>query len=171
MSTQQMSRGAVAAATAATLGAAFWVGSHSGQQASAAPLVSYPIATNPGSSSLPASTPGITVTGTSEVAGRPDTLRLDLSVQTRGDTVAKALESANAITARVQSSLTGNGVAGKDIQTSQLQVQPEYSYPTNDSPVVKGYTVSEGVSATLRNLGKAGNAISAAVTAGGNAVQ
>lgn len=166
-----MSRGAVAATTAVLLGAAFWVGSHSGREASAAPLVSYPIATSPGTPSLPASTPGITVTGTSEVAGKPDTLRLDLSVQTRGDTVSKALESANAITARVQSSLRKNGVAGKDIQTSNLQVQPEYSYPTNGSPVVKGYTVSEGVTAILRNLGKSGSAISAAVSSGGNAVQ
>src|SRR6476659_9103520 len=171
MSTQQMSRGAVAAATAVLLGAAFWVGSHSGREASAAPLVSYPITTSRGPLSAPSSTPGITVTGTSEVAGKPDTLRLDLSVQTRGDTVAKALASANSITARVQSSLTRNGVAAKDIQTSNLQVQPEYSYPTNDTPTIKGYTVSEGVTATLRNLGKAGNAISAAVNAGGNAVQ
>jgi uncharacterized protein YggE len=170
MSTQPMSRGAVAAATAVLLGAAFWVGSHSGREASAAPLVSFPTATNPGSAGG-VSSPGITVTGTAEVAGKPDTLRLDLSVQTRGDTVAKALESANTITARVQSSLTKNGVAGKDLQTSNLQVQPEYSYPTNGSPVVKGYTVSEGVTATLRNLGKSGNAITAAVTAGGNAVQ
>ena len=67
MSTQQMSRGAVAAATAAMLGAAFWVGSHSGREASAAPLVSYPIATNPGTPGYPASPSGITVTGTSEV--------------------------------------------------------------------------------------------------------
>jgi uncharacterized protein YggE len=171
MTTQMLSGGAVAPATAVLLGAAFWVGSHSGREASAAPLVSYPITTNPGSTGVPATSPGITVTGTSEVAGKPDTLRLDLSVQTRGDTVAKALDSANSITARVQSSLTRNGVAGKDIQTSDLQVQPEYSYPTNDSPVVKGYTVTEGVTATLRNLGKSGNAISAAVSAGGNAVQ
>lgn len=166
-----MSRGAVAAATAVLLGAAFWVGSHSGREASAAPLVTFPTATTPGTTGLPASSPGITVTGTAEVAGKPDTLRLDLSVQTRGDTVAKALESANAITARVQSSLTRNGVAGKDIQTSNLQVQPEYSYPTNGSPVVKGYTVSEGLTAVLRDLGKSGNAITAAVNAGGNAVQ
>jgi uncharacterized protein YggE len=171
MSTQQMSRGAVAAATAALLGAAFWVGSHSGREASAAPLVTFPTATTPGPPGTPVGSPGITVTGTAEVAGKPDTLRLDLSVQTRGDTVAKALESANSITARVQSSLTRNGVAGKDIQTSNLQVQPEYSYPTNAGPVVKGYTVSEGVTATLRNLGKSGNAITAAVNAGGNAVQ
>ena len=170
MSTQQMSRGAVAAATAALLGAAFWVGSHSGREASAAPLVSFPTATTPGTG-VPVSTPGITVTGTAEVAGKPDTLRLDLSVQTKGDTVAKALDSANKLTARVQSSLTKNGVAAKDIQTSNLQVQPEYSYTNNSTPVIKGYTVSEGVSATLRNLGKAGGAITAAVAAGGNAVQ
>jgi uncharacterized protein YggE len=170
-----MSRGAVAAATAVLLGAAFWVGSHSVREASAAPLVSYPITTGPGTPSAPTSTPGgtpgITVTGTAEVAGRPDTLRLDLSVQTRADTVAKALESANTITARVQSSLTKHGVAGKDVQTSNLQVQPEYSYANNSSPEIKGYTVSEGVTAVLRDLGRSGSAISAAVSAGGNAVQ
>jgi uncharacterized protein YggE len=171
MSTQPMSRGAVALATAALLGGAVWVGSHSGREASAAPLVTIPSPTNPGTSGIPVSSPGITVTGTAEVAGKPDTLRLDLSVQTHGATVGKALDAANSLTSRVQSSLTKNGVAAKDIQTSNLQVQPEYSYPTNASPVIKGYTVSEGVTATLRNLGKAGNAISAAVNAGGNAVQ
>ena len=171
MSTQQMSRGAVAAATAALLGAAFWVGSHSGRDAAAAPLVTVPTATTPGTPGIPASSPGITVTGTAEVAGKPDTLRLSLSVQTRGETVAKALDSANTLTARVQSSLTRNGVAAKDIQTSNLQVQPEYSYPTSGSPVIKGYTVTEGVTATLRNLGRSGAAVSAAVAAGGNSVQ
>ena len=163
-----MSRGAVAVATAVLLGAAFWVGSHSGREASAAPLVTFPTPATPG---LPASSPGITVTGTAQVAGKPDTLRLDLSVQTRGATVSKALDAANSLTARVQSSLTKNGVAAKDIRTSNLQVQPEYSYPTNGTPVIKGYTVNEGVTATLRSLGRAGNAISAAVDAGGNAVQ
>ena len=171
MSTQPMSRGAVAVATAVLLGGAFWVGSHSGREASAAPLVTFPSPTSPGTAGIPSSSPGITVTGTAQVAGKPDTLRLDLSVQTRGGTVGKALDAANSLTARVQSSLTKNGVAAKDIQTSNLQVQPEYSYPTNGTPVIKGYTVSEGVTATLRNLGKAGNAITAAVNAGGNAVQ
>ena len=166
-----MSRGAVALVTAALLGGAFWVGSHSGREASAAPLVTFPSPTNPGTPGIPASSPGITVTGTAQVAGKPDTLRLDLSVQTRGATVAKALESANSLTSRVQASLTKNGVSAKDIQTSNLQVQPEYSYPSGGTPVIKGYTVSEGVTAALRNLGKAGNAITAAVNAGGNAVQ
>ena len=166
-----MSRGAVAVATAVLLGGAFWVGSHSSREASAAPLVTFPSPTTPGSTGVVASSPGITVTGTAQVAGKPDTLQLNLSVQTRGDSVGKALESANSITSRVQSSLTKNGVTAKDIQTSNLQVQPEYSYSTSGTPTIKGYTVSEGVTATLRNLGKAGNAITAAVSAGGNAVQ
>ncbi len=85
--------------------------------------------------------------------------------------MAKALDAANSLTGRVQSSLTKHGVAAKDIQTSNLQVQPDYAYPQNGTPTIKGYTVSEGVTATLRDLGKAGAAISAATTAGGNAVQ
>ncbi|NYG06573.1 hypothetical protein BJ986_001060 [Phycicoccus badiiscoriae] len=170
MTSQPMSRGAVAVATAVLLGGAFWVGSHSGREASAATLVTYPSPTTPGTAAT-GSSPGITVTGTARVAGKPDTLRLDLSVQTRGATVGKALDAANALTGRVQSSLSRSGTAAKDIQTSNLQVQPDYSYPTNGTPVIKGYVVSEGVTATLRSLGSAGNAITAAINAGGNAVQ
>ena len=83
-------------------------------------------------------------------------------MKSRGATVGKALEAANSLTSRVQSSLTKNGVAAKDIQTSNLQVQPEYSYPSNGTPVLQGYTFSEGITARLRDRGKAGSAISEA---------
>jgi uncharacterized protein YggE len=171
MDTQPISRGTAAVAAAAVLGAAFYAGSLSGRPARAATLVTSTTSPSTTSSSTSPPAPGITVNGTAQVAGRPDTLRLDLSVSVTAGSVGEALGRANTATAKVQAALRRQGVAVKDLQTSTLQVHPEYTYPSNGQPVVNGYRVSEGVTATLRDLGKAGGAINAVVAAGGNAVQ
>ncbi|MEO6144521.1 MAG: SIMPL domain-containing protein [Dermatophilaceae bacterium] len=115
--------------------------------------------------------PGITVGGRADVAGTPDTLRLDLSVVATGSSVSQALASANRSADAVQKSLLANGVARKDLQTSGLNIAPDYDYSQSGAPRLKGYQVSESVSAKLRNLGRAGDAIGKAVSAGGNAVR
>ena len=115
--------------------------------------------------------PGITVGGSAKVAGTSDTLLLDLSVEANASSVSEALASANLSADAVQKSLLGNGVAKKDLQTSGLNVQPNYDYSTSGTPRITGYQVSESVSAKLRDLGRAGDAIGNAVSAGGNAVR
>ena len=115
--------------------------------------------------------PGITVSGQANVAGTPDTLRLDLSVVATASSVSEALASANRSADSVQKSLLANGVERKDLQTSGLSIQPEYDYLNGAAPRLKGYQVSESVSAKLRNLGRAGNAVGQAVSAGGNAMR
>ena len=105
------------------------------------------------------------------VAGTPDTLRLDLSVVATAPSVSAALASANRSAAAVQKSLLGNGVQKKDLQTSGLTIAPEYDYSHNKTPRLTGYQVSESVSAKLRNLSRAGDVIGKAVSAGGNAVR
>ena len=129
-----------------------------------------PSSTRP--STIPASgVPGITVGGRANVAGTPDTLRLDLSVVATASSVSEALAAANRSADAVQKSLLGNGVEKKDLQTSGLNVQPDYAYSSSGTPRLKGYRVSESVSAKLRNLSRAGDAIGKAVGAGGNAVR
>lgn len=115
--------------------------------------------------------PGITVGGRANVAGTPDTLRLDLSVVATAPSVSEALASANRSADAVQKSLLGNGIAKKDLHTSGLNIQPDYVYSKSGTPRLKGYEVSESVSAKLRDLGRAGDAIGKAVGAGGNAVR
>ena len=129
-----------------------------------------PSSTQP--STIPASgVPGITVGGRAKVAGTPDTLRLDLSVVATAASVSEALAAANRSADAVQKSLLGNGVEKRDLQTSGLNVQPDYDYSSSGTPRLKGYQVSESVSAKLRNLSNAGDAIGKAVGAGGNAVR
>ena len=112
---------------------------------------------------------GITVTGTGTVKGTPDTLRLDMGVEVTEPSVDVALDKANAVAQRVHDALRKAGVKAEDLQTTGLNISPTYDYPpAGGSPVLRGYTVNESVSATLRDIDKAGGAISAAVSAGGN---
>ena len=116
--------------------------------------------------SSPADT-GITVTGTGKVTGTPDTLRISMSVTATSQDVDSALASANASAKAVQDALLAKGVAAKDLQTSTLSIQPNYTPKGQPS----GYVVSEGITASVRDLAKAGATLTAAVNAGGNAVR
>ncbi len=113
--------------------------------------------------------PGITVTGTSTATGTPDTLRLDLGVSVTKGTVAEAMTAANSAMASVQKALRDNGVAAKDLKTNALSVQPQYEYPTSGVQRLTGYTVTQGVLATIRKVDEAGRVIDAATKAGGDA--
>lgn len=111
--------------------------------------------------------PGVTVTGVGTVNGTPNTLTLNLTVtQTRGD-VSSALDAANSSMTAVDNALSGKGVADADLKTSGAQVQPNYS----SSGSINGYTASESLTATLRDLKTAGSAVSAAAAAAGNATR
>lgn len=111
--------------------------------------------------------PGITVTGVGTVNGTPDTLILNLTVtQTRSD-VSSALSAASSSMNAVDAALSGKGVANADLKTSGDNVDPNYS----SSGSINGYTASESLTATLRDLKTAGAAISAAAAAGGDATR
>jgi uncharacterized protein len=158
--------GAARAGGAPATGSAFV-----GTSTSATPASSRLSPTTPSATTPVSGGPGITVSGRADVAGTPDTLRLDLSVVATASSVSEALASANRSADAVQKSLLANGVQRRDLQTSGLSIQPEYDYSNGAAPRLKGYQVSESVSAKLRNLGRAGNAVGQAVSAGGNAVR
>jgi uncharacterized protein YggE len=109
----------------------------------------------------------ITVTGNGTVTGVPNQLTLSLSVQVNSYSVTSALAQANQTTRTVRAALTSRGVAASDIQTSDLNISPNYQ---SNSAVPTSYAVSESLTATLNNLSTAGAQINAAVRAGGNAV-
>ena len=142
-----------------------------GTAASASSLTTASNASSTQPSATLAIGPGITVGGRATVAGTPDTLRLDLSVVATAPSVSEALASANRSAAIVQKSLLDSRVLKKDLQTSGLNIQPEYDYTKPGTPRLKDYQVSESVTAKLRDLGRAGDIIGKAVSAGGNAIR
>ncbi|MGN6795851.1 MAG: SIMPL domain-containing protein [Streptosporangiaceae bacterium] len=157
----------IGVAAAALLIGAFLLGSGR-TTATAAGATAAASGGNPGGVVLAASSAGgkITVTGTGTVTGTPDQLVLSMGVQTNASSVSIALRQANEAASRVIHALKAGGVRAADIQTSGLSIEPNYS---NGSQVPVGYGVSEQLTATLRNLAKAGSQIQAAASAGGNA--
>ncbi|MEP7054880.1 MAG: SIMPL domain-containing protein [Actinomycetota bacterium] len=112
----------------------------------------------------------VSVAGVGRIAGTPDTLQLQMSVESRGADVSKALAAGNSSIRRVVDSLKSHGVADADLKTSGLGVQANYNYDNNKQTLID-YVASESLTAKLRDLDKAGEAIGAAVTAGGNDVR
>lgn len=109
----------------------------------------------------------VLVEGTGEVYGRPDALIAELAVEITAATVGVAVSRASVAATRMRDALVRAGVARADIQTSSLSIAPK----ENDAQVIIGYTASAGFTVTIRNLPRAGQTLSSAIAAGGNAAR
>jgi uncharacterized protein YggE len=112
------------------------------------------------------STPGrdVTVVGSGQVRGAPDTLDAGVGVQVTAADVSAAIGQANARAKAVTDATIGAGVRREDIQTTDLSVQPQYT----PDHTVTGYLATNAVHVVIRDLTKASAVLSAAVQAGGN---
>ena len=152
---------ATGVAAAALLIGAFTIGTHEGGGASpGAPAAEAATLTSSHSAGH------ITVTGTGTVTGVPNQLVVSMTVSATSYDVTSALNSANRDVRNVTTALRERGVSRSDIQTSDLNISPNY----NNNGVVTSYGVTESLTATLNHLKTAGGQIGAAVHAGGNAV-
>lgn len=113
----------------------------------------------------------ISVSGTGRVVISPDIADLRLGVTTTAKTV-KAARSANAATmTAVIAGLKKMGIADRDIQTTILSLSPTYDYSANTNPPrLTGYTLSNAIAVTIRNLDNVGDAIDGALGAGANSL-
>ena len=109
----------------------------------------------------------IVVSGTGQASGEPDTLVANFAVETGAATVADALSRATAAATKMRDALVRAGTAKADLQTSDVSITSR----RNDAQEITGYTVTQGLTARIRNLPKAGATMSAAVTAGGDAAR
>jgi uncharacterized protein YggE len=112
---------------------------------------------------------GIWVSGSGKVSAAPDICTLSLGVQSQDATVAAAQAKAASAMDKIMTSLTGNGVVKKDIQTQNYNISQTTKYDNNtQQQVITGYQVTNIVTATIRTLDKVGNIIDAAASAGGD---
>ena len=109
--------------------------------------------------------------GTGEATVVPDQLGFTLSVTAEQPALDGALHRSSVTMRRVLAALREHGVRGADVQTTGLQMHPEYAYPTYGPPVLTGYRVAQRARVVVRELADAGDAVSTAVGTGGNAVR
>ena len=112
----------------------------------------------------------LSISAEGRVEAAPDMATVSLGVMTEGRTAAEAMaENARRMSALTQA-LRRAGVAERDIQTTNVSVNPQYAYVENEAPRVTGYQANNQVNARVRNVGNVGRVIDAAVGAGGNTV-
>lgn len=113
----------------------------------------------------------IVVSGRGEASGAPDMATLSIGVESEGPTAADALRQNGVQMNATIDRLKQSGVAEKDMQTQNLSVSPRYQYDNNGAPPkIAGYVATNMLSVKLRDLGKAGAIIDAAVKDGANSL-
>jgi uncharacterized protein YggE len=116
----------------------------------------------------PGNPPGLTARGIGTVNSTPDRLTVVLGVQNRGRGAQETLDANSRLATATIDALRAAGVADADLRTSQLSVSPTQD-PTTGR--VTGYEVNNLLTATLRDIGRAGSVIDAAGVAAGDAVR
>jgi len=109
----------------------------------------------------------VLVSGTGDVSGTPDTLTADFAAEADGSTVGEAVDRATAAATRMRDALVRAGIATADLQTSAFSVGSK----VDDHQAITGYTATEGLTAKIRELPRAGQVMSAAIAAGGDAAR
>jgi uncharacterized protein YggE len=111
----------------------------------------------------------LTVQGSGRSTGSPDVLDFQAQVTVDAASAAAALSQDNETTTAVVAAVEFAGVRAKDISTTNLTVNPTYSY-SDGSSVITGYEVSNSIAVSVRKLATAGSVIDAVSSAGGNAL-
>lgn len=109
--------------------------------------------------------------GSGEVTVVPDQLTFALSVTDKQTDLDQALAGSSATLDRVLTALRQHGVRTADVQTTGLQMYPEYDYPAYGPPVLTGYRVTQKARVTVRDLAEGGKAVTTAIETGGNGVR
>lgn len=111
----------------------------------------------------------VSVAGEGVVRLRPDLARLQVGVETRGPTAQRAQTENARLAQAVMEAVLRLGVAREDVQTAWLGLAPEYDY-SGKNPRLVGYRAFNQVNVTVRDLGRVGQVVDAAVAAGANNV-
>jgi uncharacterized protein YggE len=122
-----------------------------------------------GAGGAPSAAPqhSIVVAGQGSIAARPDRAQLSFGVSSDAKTASAALRTNAAEMTKVIAALKSQGIAAADLRTDLVSLSSRYS---QNGETVVGYTATNSVSATVRNLAKIGAIIDAAVDAGANQV-
>jgi uncharacterized protein YggE len=105
-----------------------------------------------------------------EVSRRPDVVTIGAGVVTQAATAGEAMtENARRMTATI-AALRKAGVADRDIQTSSINLNPQYRYGENVPPVITGYQASNQVSVRFRDVARSGAILDALVAQGTNQI-
>jgi len=110
------------------------------------------------------------ISATGEATRVPDLAIISAGVSTRQSTASAAIQENATRMERVLAALKKAGIADRDVQTSSINLNPEYRYQDNQAPQLVGYTASNQVSIRFRDIRNSGKILDALVAEGANQI-
>lgn len=115
-----------------------------------------------------AETRQVTVVGSGEVQGAPDTLTAGVAMEVIAADVTGAMNQSGERQQAVIDALVGAGIAREDISTTQASLQPQFGA---DGTGIVGYRASNSIDVKIRDLSAASQALALIVSTGGDATR
>ena len=118
----------------------------------------------------------VAVNGEATAGAKPDVVYVTIGVENTGKDARDVLAANSKATSDVIAAMKSNGIDARDLQTSGFSVRPNVDRSQNtlssadNTPAINGYTVSNSVNVTLHDLGRLGEILDKAVTAGANSI-
>jgi uncharacterized protein YggE len=110
------------------------------------------------------------VSATGDATRVPDVATVSAGVVTRATTAKAALQQNAAKMERVRAALKQAGIADRDIQTANINLNPEYRYVENQPPRLTGYSASNQLNIRFRDIASTGDILDALVAQGANQI-
>ncbi|MES2906382.1 MAG: SIMPL domain-containing protein [Pseudomonadota bacterium] len=112
----------------------------------------------------------LTLTGIGEAKIAPDQAVITLSVVTQRRNAAEALNDNSKDMTQALNAIKAEKIDAKDIQTSNVSIQPQYAYLQNSVRKLTGYEARNSITVVIKDLTKVGIVLDKAVTLGVNEV-
>ena len=112
----------------------------------------------------------LSVSASAEATRVPDVASLSTGVVTQAADANAALKANSTQMNKVVAAIRAAGIAERDIQTSGININPQYRYAENQPPTITGYQASNTVNIRVRDIAKLGEVLDALVASGANQV-
>ena len=112
----------------------------------------------------------LSVSSQAEARRVPDIATVSAGVVTQAADANAAMRANAEQMAKVVAAIKAAGIAERDVQTSGVNLNPQYRYAENQPPAITGYQASNNVNVVVRDVAKLGKILDALVATGANQV-
>ena len=118
-----------------------------------------------------ASPPLVSTTGSAQILVVPDLADLSFEVEVRNADLVTARRQQADRSIKLLTVLRSAGIAEAELQSSQVQISPDYTNRGEETERIKFYRVTQNISCTLHDVKKLSDITALAVTAGASGVR
>lgn len=114
----------------------------------------------------------VTVLGSGQIQGIPDTLTADVRIESTAPDVTTTMNQANDRQQKVINALVGAGLNHKDIRTTEVTLRPQYSNPEPaGTTTVTSYRADNAIEVKIHPPDAASRLLALIVNTGGDAIR